>query len=86
MPKYSKKIQILVTEAQYRELEEIASQEHKKLGSLVREAVVEYHLKQNKRRRIAEAVDRLLSHPDVEAPQVYQEWEAEYLQKKYSCP
>ena len=77
---------MLVTEDQYRELEEIASKEHKKLGTLVRDAVVEYHLKKNKQRRIAEAVDRLLSLPEVEAPQDYQEWEAEYLRKKYSCP
>ncbi len=86
MPKYSKKIQMLVTEDQFRELEEIASKEHKKLGTLVREAVVEYHLKNAKQRRIAEAVDRLLSLPEVEAPQDYQDWEEEYLQKKYSCP
>jgi hypothetical protein len=45
MPKYNKKIQMLITENQYRELEKIASTEHKKLGTLVREAVVEYHLK-----------------------------------------
>lgn len=86
MPNYSKKIQVLVTDTQYQELEEIASKEHKKLGTLVREAVVEYHLKKNKRRRIAEAVDRLLSLPEVEAPQEYLKWEEEYLRKKYSCP
>jgi hypothetical protein len=85
MPKYAKKIQVLVTEDQYRELEEIAAQDHKKLGTLVREAVVEYHLKKNKRRRIAEAVDRLLSVPEVDAPQDYQEWEVDYLRNKYSC-
>ena len=86
MPKYVKKIQMLVTEDQYQELEKIASREHKKLGTLVREAVVEYHLKTAKQRRIADAVDRLLSLPVVEAPQDYREWEAEYLRKKYSCP
>ena len=86
MPKYSKKIQMLVTDDQYRELENIAAQRHTKLGTLVREAVVEYHLKKNKRRRIAEAVDRLLSFPEVEAPQDYQKWEEEYLRGKYSSP
>lgn len=86
MPKYAKKIQMLVTETQYRELEIIASKEHKKLGTLVREAVVEYHLKNAKKRRIAEAVDQLLSLPEVEAPQDYQRWEEEYLRGKYSCP
>lgn len=86
MAKYAKKIQVLVTEDQYRELEKIASKDHKKLGTLVREAVVEYHLKTAKQRRIAEAVGRLLSVPEVEAPQDYQEWEAEYLRNKYACP
>jgi hypothetical protein len=45
LPKYAKKVQVLVTEPQYRELEEMAARGHKKLGTLVREAVVEYHLK-----------------------------------------
>jgi hypothetical protein len=75
MPKYAKKIQVLVTEDQYRELEEIASKDHKKLGTLVREAVVEYHLKTAKQRRIAEAVDRLLSLPEVEAPDNWEDFE-----------
>jgi hypothetical protein len=75
MPKYAKKIQVLVTEEQYRELEEIASKDHKKLGTLVREAVVEYHLKTAKQRRIADAVDRLLSLPEVEAPDNWEDFE-----------
>jgi hypothetical protein len=77
MPKYSRKIQVLVTDAQYQELEKIASKEHKKLGTLVREAVVEYHLKTAKQRRIAEAVDRLLSLPEVEAPDNWEDFEKE---------
>lgn len=80
MPKYAKKIQMLVTEEQYRELEEIASKEHKKLGTLVREAVIEYHLKNAKQRRIAEAVDRLLALPEVEAPENWEDFEKELAQ------
>ena len=41
MAKYSKKIQVLLTEQQLRELEEIAARNHKKLGTLVREAIEE---------------------------------------------
>ncbi len=85
MAKYSKKIQVLLTEQQLNELQEIASRNHKKLGTLVREAVEEYHLKKNKQQKIAEAVDRLLSLPEVPAPEDYQKWEAEYLEGKYSC-
>ncbi len=85
MAKYLKKVQVLLTEQQLKELEEIASRNHKKLGTLVREAVEEYHLKKNKQRKIAEAVDRLLSLPEVPAPDDYQKWESEYLEGKYSC-
>ncbi|MEW6187839.1 MAG: hypothetical protein AB1585_19090 [Thermodesulfobacteriota bacterium] len=80
MPKYSKKIQMLLTDDQYQELEKIASKEHKKLGTLVREAVVEYHLKNAKQRRIADAVDRLLSLPEVEAPVNWDDFEKELAQ------
>jgi len=85
MAKYLKKIQVLLTEQQLKDLEEIASENHKKLGALVREAIVEYHLKKKKQRKIAEAVDRLLSLPEVPVPEDYQKWEAEYLEGKYSC-
>ena len=75
MPKYHKKIQVLLTEKQYKELEEIGSQQKKKLGTLVREAIVEYHLKQKKQREVAEAVDRLLSLPPVPVPETWEEFE-----------
>jgi hypothetical protein len=84
MPRYLKKIQVLLTETQYKDLEEIASKQKKKLGTLVREAVVEYHIKKKKDREIAEAVDRILSMPEVAVPEDYQEWEKEYLKNKYS--
>ena len=85
MAKYSKKVQVLLTEQQLKDLEEIASRNHKKLGALVREAIEEYHLKRNKQQKIAEAVDRLLALPEVPVPEDYQKWEAEYLKGKYSC-
>jgi hypothetical protein len=85
MAKYLKKVQVLLTDQQFKDLEEIASKNHKKLGTLVREAIEEYHLKKKKQQKIAEAVDRLLSLPEVPAPEDYQKWEAEYLEGKYSC-
>ena len=85
MAKYLKKIQVLLTSQQFKDLEEIASKNHKKLGTLVREAIEEYHLKKKKQQEIAEAVDRLLSLPEVPVPEDYQKWEAEYLEGKYSC-
>ena len=85
MQKFSKKVQVLLTETQYKALEEISSQRKKKLGFLVREAIEEYHFKAKKKKEIAEAVDQLLSLPEVPVPEDYQKWEAEYLAKKYSC-
>lgn len=86
MPKYQKKIQVLLTEEQFRDLVEIAAQKKKKLGTLVREAIEECHLKQVNQRRISNAVDRLLSLPESPATKNYQEWETEYQKNKYSCP
>ena len=77
MPKYFKKVQVLLTENQYNGLEEIASQRKKKLGTLVREAVEEYHIKKKKEREIAEAADRILSLPEVPIPEDWEEFEKE---------
>ena len=49
MAKYLKKVQVLLTEKQLKDLEEIASERHKKLGTLVREAIEEYYLKAKKK-------------------------------------
>jgi len=68
---------VLLTEQQLKELGAIASRDHKKLGTLVREAIEEYHLKKNKQRKIADAVDRLLSLPEVPAPENWEEFEKE---------
>ena len=54
MPRYLKKVQVLFTETQYKDLEEIASKQKKKLGTLVREAVVEYHIKKKKEQEIVD--------------------------------
>lgn len=86
MAKLSKKVQVLLTEEQLKDLEEIASQRKKKIGTLVREAIEEHYLRKKKEQQIAEAVDRILSLPEVPVPKDYQKWEAEYLKKKYSCP
>ncbi len=75
MSKYSRKVQVLLTEQQLKELEEIAAKNHKKLGTLVREAIEEYHLKRNRQQKIAEAVDRLLSLSEVPVPEDWGEFE-----------
>ena len=75
MPRFAKKVQVLFSEEQYRDLAAIASRERKKLGTLVREAVVDYRLKKDKQRRIAEAVDRLLALPETPVPENWEDFE-----------
>jgi hypothetical protein len=77
MLKYSKKIQVLLTERQYKDLEELSIKRKKKLGYLVREAVEEYHLKEKKKQEIAAAADRLLSLPEVPVPDSWEDFEKE---------
>jgi len=77
MPKYRKKIQELLTDDQFRDLAEIASEEGKRLGTLVREAVEEYHLKRKRERQIAQAVERILSGPTVPVTKTWEEMEEE---------
>jgi metal-responsive CopG/Arc/MetJ family transcriptional regulator len=77
MARYLKKVQVLLTEQQLKDLEEIAKKNHKKLGTLVREAIEEYHLKKKKQQDIVEGVDRLLSLPEVPAPENWEDFEKE---------
>lgn len=84
MPKYTKKAQVLFTEQQYRDLQEIAEQEHKPLGTLLREAAEQVYLKKKRAREKAQAVKELLSLKETDVPEDYQEWEQKYLEEKYS--
>jgi predicted DNA-binding protein len=77
MPKFSKKVQVLLTEDQYKAMGEISSKRKRKVSFLVREAIEEYYLKAKKKKEIAEAVDRLLSLPPVPAPESWEEFEKE---------
>ena len=77
MPAYQRKIQVLLTEEQFQDLGEIAAQQKKKVGALVREAIEEYYLKKAKQGRIAEAADRLLSLPEVSVPEDWEQFEKE---------
>jgi predicted DNA-binding protein len=83
MQKYSKKIQVLLTEEQFQDLTEIADQKKKKLGAIVREAIEAHYLKKANQRKVSKAVDNLLELPEMSVPENYQEWEAQYQKDKY---
>jgi len=82
---YTRKAQVLLTEEEYKTLEEVSARTRKKLGTLIREAVEKVYVEEKRKVERAEAVDRLLSLPAVPAPDDYQEWEREYSRKKGPC-
>jgi hypothetical protein len=77
---YPKKAQVLLTEEQYEALEAIASQEHKKMSTLVREAVDLVYLQGHRQKRIKKALDRIL---DMSLPTTdWETFEREYTSQK----
>jgi hypothetical protein len=83
MPRYQRKAQVLFTEDQYTRLQEIAKQEGKKLGALLRDAAEQVHLRRARAREKARAVRDLLALGPIPAPDDYETWEEQYLQEKY---
>jgi hypothetical protein len=85
MSRYTKKVQVLLTEEQYRELVDIAAREHKKIGVVVREALEHTCLRKQRAQEKAEAIRALLAAEPADVPEDYQEWEDQYLREKYTC-
>lgn len=87
MSTYTKKAQVLFTEEQFNELQKIAKKEHKKVSTLIREAVEGACLEKARAHNIRKAANRILTlskENPVEVPQDYQEWEKEYSRIKGS--
>jgi hypothetical protein len=84
MSGYSKKVQVSLTEEQYRNLADIAAREHKKIGALVREALEQMCLRKTRAQEKAKAIQELLSMEAIDVPEDYHEWEEQYLREKYS--
>lgn len=85
--RYTKKVQVLLTEEQYQYLLQIAEKEHKKIGALIREVVERTYLadrQREKTRRAATELLKLAEQAGVEAPKDYHEWEKEYARLKWS--
>ena len=60
MSRYTKKVQVALTEEQYRDLSSIAAREHKKIGVVVREALEQTCFAAQQRQRIRQAASELL--------------------------
>lgn len=83
--KYTHRTQVLFTEKQYKTLEALAAEQHKKLGTLIREVVEETYLKEEKIKRMKDAVDSLLNiakKTDAPPPGDWKSWEKEYTEIK----
>lgn len=83
--KYTQRAQVLFTEEQYKTLEELAEKRHKKLGTLIREAVEETYLKEEQIKRRKGAIDSLLklaTESPTPAPEDWGKWEKEYSKIK----
>jgi hypothetical protein len=84
MPKYTRKVQVLFTEEQYRDLLEIAEQAHKPLGTLLREAAEQVYLQKKRAHDKKQAVKELLSLKETKVPEDYEVWERQYMEAKYA--
>lgn len=83
--KYSRRTQVLFTDKQYKTLETIAEKQRKKLSTLIREAVVDIYLKEEKKKRMEDAIDSLLNlakKPSSPPPGDWESWEKEYAKIK----
>ena len=82
--KYTHRTQVLFTEKQYKTLESLAAKQHKKLGTLIREVVEATYLKEEKIKRMKDAVDSLLNiAKETDTPPMdWKSWEKEYAEIK----
>ena len=85
MSRYTRKVEVRLTEEQYRELAGIAAKERKRIGVVVREALEQTCLRKQRAQEKAAAIRSLLSMEATDVPEDYQEWEDQYLREKYAC-
>jgi hypothetical protein len=87
MSRYTKKVQVPLTEEQYYTLADIAAREHKKIGVIVREMLEQTCLADQQQERIRRAATELLElakTADAVPPEDYHEWEEEYSRLKWA--
>jgi hypothetical protein len=82
MARYTRRAQVLLTEAQYRSLQALAEVEEKPLGVLLREAAEAMYFREEKRGQKARAARQLLALPGTDVPEDYQDWERQYLDQR----
>ncbi len=76
------KVQVTLDEGQYVAVSRIARRDGRKLAAVVREAVEEYCVVPEARRRRLDAIDTLYSLDPVPVPVDQEQWEREYSSLK----
>ncbi len=84
MSRYTKKVQVLLTEEQYQDLASLAAREHQPIGVFVRAALEQTCLRKHHAQEKAEAMQALLAAEPAAAPDDYHEWEDEYSGLKWA--
>ncbi len=81
------KVQVTLNETEYAAIRRRAESEGLKHASVVREAIREYCVKPDRRRRQLEALEALDAMPPAPVPSSWAEWKREYSAMKASlCP
>ena len=81
MPR-SHKVQVTLNEVEYAAVRRRAEAEGRKHASVVREAIQEYCVKPDRRRRQREALEALRNMPPAPVPESWSEWNREYSRLK----
>lgn len=78
----SHKVQVTLNEVEYAAIRRRAEAEGRKYASVVREAIQEYCVKPDRRRRQREALEALRRMPPALVPESWSEWKREYSRLK----
>lgn len=78
----TRKVQVTLDEAQYASLHRLAARKGRKLAAVVREAIEQYCIEPETRRRQLKAIDDLYAMEPVPAPADWAAWEREYSRLK----
>ena len=76
------KVQVTLNEVEYAAVLRRAQEEGLKHAAVVREAIQEYCVKPDKRRRQLEALEALRRMPPAPVPESWSEWKREYSRLK----
>ncbi|MCY3971118.1 MAG: ribbon-helix-helix protein, CopG family [Acidobacteria bacterium] len=77
-----RRVQVTLDARSYATVSRIARREGRKLAAVVREAVEQYYVAPETRRRQLDAVERLVAMEPLPAPKSLSEWNREYSRLK----